>query len=239
MSSGESNQDIGDLFKDAFLYWTRKPIDPFKYKKNQRVEELMKMFEVYNTYTVNSEEVPTDTWLLELILRSDLKLSQIQIKTILGIDSTNETHNLVFELLQSSIAAVVKSLVTTVGSTNLSEYPLTEIKYIIYKIAVNFQPLFFVPVKDKFPIYGSTVRLAPIYTFTNSNPSYLEVVNTINTDTITAGVNKPQCEIIRYHDRFNQMWLLFIMFKSEMEKLKVNEMNPRRYQVFAASRSCT
>ncbi|KAK6465458.1 hypothetical protein DFJ63DRAFT_332885 [Scheffersomyces coipomensis] len=131
--------------------------DPFDSKKNVRLDSLQNAYSHYQNDAVNKYPSNSETWLIELILRSDLKLTIDQIRTIIGINSENDTQMQVFDSLQSVIKALAKSLYEEFGNKSLLEYPLTDIKELLYDVARSFAPLFYVPVMESVPI-SSNIR---------------------------------------------------------------------------------
>lgn len=123
--------------------------DPFKAKVTESHKRLDGLLKVFKGSTTNSDILSSDTTIIYLVLQSNIRLSDNQIKTILGLEIDNEVHDIIFSGIEKQVRYSAEKILSDMRLRSLLEMPLTDLKHLCYEIALNFKSIFFVPVESK------------------------------------------------------------------------------------------
>lgn len=131
------------------------PFDPFRFKIFTKESKLVKTLNDFHFCSQNSDFVPSDTWLIYLVLKLNIKFNDDQIKKVLGLDTKDQVHLAIFLGLVKVVQECAARL-SVCHVTSLLDLPLTDLKEICYELALHFKALFFVPIR-----VCSTLRRRP------------------------------------------------------------------------------
>lgn len=152
---------------------------------------------------LNTSGVDTDTSLIKLVLLSHVEISNAQFIAMLSLNPKNHNHMQVYSAIMRLVDQVVIDILQLTRTTNLIDFPLTNLKEACYEIARTFKPIFFIP---RYQIVTSELR-----------SSYLPSTRSSGSDSTVEDV---QYEIFKNVERFNQMWILVAMIKDKFNKLQ-------------------
>ncbi|ODV82390.1 uncharacterized protein CANTADRAFT_46046 [Suhomyces tanzawaensis NRRL Y-17324] len=149
--------------------------------------------------------MPIHTYLIGMIVRSSISITDTQLYCVLGIQKLNSEHVDLFSSIVQEVQKMVSLMLREVGRP-LDEFPLTNIKDMCFRVARGFPSLFFVASKRTFtPQFPPRRRNA----FSRwESRSSLDSVRTLEEET---------CEIVTLAPRFNQMWPVAMILKREYE----------------------
>lgn len=160
--------------------------DPFLRKYHTKRARIVELYRQYYHDSINCYPEKLATDLIYLVLRSKVVLSTPQVIKVLGLDASNVRHLQLYSSLERNLTLFLHDVFTKTSTTNLLEYPLTNLREACYEIANRFRPIFFVPVKKK-----TSVR------------------SNINDDNQT----HEEVELFIYAEKYCQMWIIVAILK--------------------------
>ena len=181
--------------------------DPFLAKVLDRVDKLQ---DKWMSSAVNSSEEFTETYLIELIIRSTFTLDDSQFQSLLNLSSTNKRHLSIYVTLKSHVVFMAKFLYGNTGFSSLSDFPLSNLKLTCYHLADRFYPLFYIPI-----------YLERIIETRQRDSDSDEATDTWEVRSSSTGFvdqEKP-LRVLQMVEKFNQMWVLALMLRQEYNAL--------------------
>lgn len=121
--------------------------DPYLRKAEAAARRKKELLNKFHHCVLNTAGDVRDTSMVYLILECDLVLADGQYMAILGLDPHTSSHLALYKLLVKEIRYVASYLKRRVMAHSMLQMPLTDIRSLCYRIAENFDSLFYVPVK--------------------------------------------------------------------------------------------
>ena len=147
-----------------------------------------------------------DTSVVELVIRSNIHLSDAQIQHILGLNPENPLHDQVYNCLIEHIAKITHDIASLTQITDISQLPLTNLFRICYNMAMEYRPLLFCPYE---------------VTLVANNPSEFHLrprsLSSVST------VDEREIRVTKFSQRFNQNWIIVYLFKKHFALINKNK----------------
>ncbi|KAK6457209.1 uncharacterized protein RJT20DRAFT_134495 [Scheffersomyces xylosifermentans] len=190
--------------------------DPFQRKIDDKLKRTQEVIGQWFGSSMNSDHIVSNTYLMELILRSSFMFDDSHFMTVLELSSDFAEHVEVYIKLKSHIVYTAKLLYEKTGYTSLLEFPLTNIQDILHNIATMFSPILLVPGKVPFSLPNQRAnRSGWVVRGGSSNSSNS---NGDDQEVNGSGESAGRRGILSFA-KYNEMWILVLLLKQEFEKV--------------------
>lgn len=204
--------------------------DPFRAKQLRLEEKTKKPLKNFKNRALQSDICPCDTYFTYLMLRSKVRLSDLHVRKILGLDERDEAQEKIYQSIRRQILYAAQELKRLCGFSDLSEMPMTDLRCLCYEIALVFKGIFFVPVKTKMSIGLDDVThevqyptsFVPASTLTSNSAANNNAYNSHHHESTAPRMHRPSetsqsnsIEIIQYISKFREMWIVVLLMRQE------------------------
>ena len=165
-------------------------MDPFELKLLNEDIYLKETIEEYLNTGVNSNHVYSSTILTYLIISEDIVFDDTELMFILELKKSEKIQNDIYGIIINHIRHVAMEINDFFNPSSLLDIPLTNIKEISYAIAMNFKPIFFVPVKT-----WHLHRDVELWNYKDT-------------------------QLINFISKFNEMWIVTLIMNREFKKIQ-------------------
>lgn len=165
-------------------------MDPFELKLYNEDIYLKETIEDYLNSGANSNHVYSSTILTYLIISQDIVFDDTELMFILELKKSEKIQNDIYWVIIEHIRQVVMEINDFFNPSSLLDIPLTNIKEISYAIAMNFKPIFLVPVKT-----WHLHRDVEIWNYKDT-------------------------QLINFISKFNEMWIVTLIMNRELKKIQ-------------------
>ena len=165
-------------------------MDPFELKLLNEDIYLKETIEEYLNTGVNSNHVYSSTILTYLIISEDIVFDDTELMFILELKKSEKIQNDIYGIIINHIRHVAMEINDFFNPSSLLDIPLTNIKEISYAIAMNFKPIFFVPVKT-----WHLHRDVELWNYKDT-------------------------QLINFISKFNEMWIVTLIMNREFKRIQ-------------------
>lgn len=173
-------------------------------KWERTIIKKQELLESFNRRSHNEVLGRQDTSLLELVIRSNIRIDNDQIMKILKIDKEDEHQVRVFNAIVYHVKDAVSDIYKCTKISEMNQLPLTNLLRILYYFSQYFNPIFNCPFKVS-------------YHTTDSSRGNLHLRPRSQSSTST--IEGSELVITKFAQKYNQNWILAYMFKREFKIL--------------------
>lgn len=212
--------------------------DPFREKQLRLEEKTKRPLKNFKSRALQSDICPCDTYFTYLMLRSKVRLSDLHVRKILGLNEQDETQEKIYHSIRRQILYAAQELKRLCGLSDLTEMPMTDLRCLCYEIALVFKGIFFVPVKTKMSIGLDDVThevhyptsFVPASTLSSNRAARSNTYNAQHHESTAPRMHRPSeisqsnsIEIIQYISKFREMWIVVLLMRQEYLNISMGD----------------
>ncbi|CCE86191.1 Piso0_005847 [Millerozyma farinosa CBS 7064] len=210
--------------------------DPFREKQLRLEEKTKRPLKHFKNRALQSDIFPCDTYFTNLVLRSKVRLNELHVRKILGLDEQDEIQEKIYQSIRKQILYAAQELKRLCGFSDLTEMPMTDLRCLCYEIALVFKGIFFVPVKTKTIISSDDMSqevhyptsFVPASTLPSNRTASTNAYNSQHQELTAPRIHHSSevsqsnsIEIIQYISKFREMWIVVLLLRQEYSNISM------------------